>query len=92
MQLLVVDRNGLTISGAILHFAWTKDAPRLFESANGNLGLYFRARRTISGLLLTLTPTRPGLPSRSLSRMKRESSTTGRRMRSRWHHVPPAVT
>jgi prefoldin subunit 5 len=42
MVLLHSDRNGLTLSGAILGFAWTPDTPRLYDSATGNLALYFR--------------------------------------------------
>jgi hypothetical protein len=42
MTLLHSDRNGLTLSGAILGFAWTPDTPRLYDSATGNLALYFR--------------------------------------------------
>ncbi|NJR52370.1 MAG: hypothetical protein HC780_25145 [Leptolyngbyaceae cyanobacterium CSU_1_3] len=42
MTLLHSDRTGLTLSGAILGFAWTSDTPRLYDSATGNLALYFR--------------------------------------------------
>ncbi len=37
-----IDPSGLTISGGVLSFAWTKDAPLLFDSAAGSLALYFR--------------------------------------------------
>ncbi|MCU0566593.1 MAG: LamG domain-containing protein [Oculatellaceae cyanobacterium Prado106] len=42
MPLLQVDENGLSVSGAVLEFAWTKDTPQLFGSAAGQIGLYFR--------------------------------------------------
>ncbi len=42
LPFLHVDPTGLTISGALLGFAWTQDAPLLFESVNGRLNLYFR--------------------------------------------------
>lgn len=42
MPLVQVDGSGLTLSGAVLGFAWTKDAPLLFDSATGQLALYFR--------------------------------------------------
>lgn len=38
------DPLGLTISGSLLGFAWTDDAPLLFDSATGTLALYFRGR------------------------------------------------
>jgi hypothetical protein len=42
MGLVHIDAQGLTISGGVLSFAWTKDTPRLFDSATGSLALYFR--------------------------------------------------
>lgn len=42
MHLIHTDPFGLTISGGLLGFAWTKDTPFLFDSATGNLALYFR--------------------------------------------------
>ncbi|MDQ3813834.1 MAG: LamG domain-containing protein [Armatimonadota bacterium] len=42
MPLLHTDITGLTVSGAVLGFAWTGDAPLLFDSANGKVALYFR--------------------------------------------------
>ncbi len=42
MELLHIDRFGLTVSGGLLSFAYTNDNPILFDSAIGNLGLYFR--------------------------------------------------
>lgn len=42
MELLHTDRFGLTVSGGLLSFAYTNDSPLLFDSAIGNLGLYFR--------------------------------------------------
>ena len=42
MPHVAIDRRGLTISGAVLGFAWTSDTPRLFDSATGSLALYFR--------------------------------------------------
>lgn len=42
MELVHIDAQGLTISGGVLGFAWTKDTPRLFDSATGSLALYFR--------------------------------------------------
>ncbi len=38
------DALGLTISGGLLGFAWTNDAPFLFDSATGSLALYFRGQ------------------------------------------------
>lgn len=37
-----IDEKGLSVSGAVLEFAWTKDTPQLFENATGQIGLYFR--------------------------------------------------
>jgi hypothetical protein len=42
MSLVHTDPEELTVLGALLGFAWTKDSPLLFDSANGRLGLYFR--------------------------------------------------
>ncbi|HSG42201.1 MAG TPA: LamG domain-containing protein, partial [Anaerolineales bacterium] len=42
MRLVHVDPFGLTTSGALLDFAWSKDTPQLFDSATGKLALYFR--------------------------------------------------
>lgn len=42
MKLVHTDPFGLTISGGLLGFAWTKDTPLLFDSATGSLALYFR--------------------------------------------------
>ncbi|WP_026732681.1 LamG-like jellyroll fold domain-containing protein [Fischerella sp. PCC 9605] len=42
MQLIHIDSNGFNLVGGLLDFAWTNDAPQLFESANGMLRLYFR--------------------------------------------------
>lgn len=42
MRLIHIDPNGLNVVGGLLDFAWTNDAPQLFESANGMLRLYFR--------------------------------------------------
>jgi hypothetical protein len=42
MHLVHTDPFGLTIAGGLLGFAWTKDTPLLFDSATGNLALYFR--------------------------------------------------
>ena len=44
MPRLHTDPLGLTISGGWLGFAWTDDAPLLFDSATGSLALYFRGR------------------------------------------------
>jgi Concanavalin A-like lectin/glucanases superfamily/PLAT/LH2 domain len=44
MPLIGIDPYGLTLSGAILGFAWTKDTPLLFDSATGQLALYFRGQ------------------------------------------------
>ena len=41
MAFLHADTNGLTVLGSLLEFAWTKDAPFLFESVDGRLSLYF---------------------------------------------------
>lgn len=45
MELLHIDRFGLTISGGLLNFAYTHDSPTLFDSAIGKLGLYFRGAK-----------------------------------------------
>jgi Concanavalin A-like lectin/glucanases superfamily len=45
MELLHIDRFGLTISGGLLNFAYTNDSPTLFDSAIGKLGLYFRGAK-----------------------------------------------
>jgi hypothetical protein len=43
MPLIGIDADGLTLSGAVLgDFAWTKDTPLLFDSATGQVMLYFR--------------------------------------------------
>lgn len=42
VPLVHTDTAGLSISGGILKFAWTEDTPLLFDSATGNLSLYFR--------------------------------------------------
>lgn len=42
MPLRYIDANGMTVSGALLGFAWTNDPPLLFDSATGDLALYFR--------------------------------------------------
>ncbi len=42
MPLLYLDPSGLTTTGAVLDFAQTEETPQLFDSANGNLILYFR--------------------------------------------------
>jgi len=42
MSLLDTDRSGLTVSGALLGFAYTQAPPQLFDSATGKLGLYFQ--------------------------------------------------
>jgi len=44
MSLLHIDPFGLTLSGAILSFADSKDAPQLFDSATGQIALYFQGR------------------------------------------------
>lgn len=42
MPALHLDASGLAISGGLLGFAWTSNAPLLFDSATGSLALYFR--------------------------------------------------
>ena len=42
MPLLHVDAEGSTVAGAVLEFAVAHSAPELFDSALGNLGLYFQ--------------------------------------------------
>lgn len=42
MPLLHIDPHGLTVMGELLTFAWTDQAPLLYESVNGRLSLYFR--------------------------------------------------
>ncbi len=42
MPLLHLDPEGRSVSGAVLGFATTDEAPVLFDSALGRLGLYFR--------------------------------------------------
>ena len=44
MPRVQTDPRGQTISGGLLGFAWTNDAPLLFDSATGTLALYFRGR------------------------------------------------
>ncbi|VXD10616.1 hypothetical protein, Concanavalin A-like lectin/glucanases superfamily motives [Planktothrix serta PCC 8927] len=41
MELLHIDRFGLTVTGGLLSFAYTNNSPTLFDSAIGKLGLYF---------------------------------------------------
>jgi hypothetical protein len=42
MKLVAIDNNGLTISGGILQKITAKDTSSLFDSATGQLALYFR--------------------------------------------------
>ncbi len=42
MPLVQTDAFGLSLTGGVLGFAWTNDAPLLFESSGGKLALYFR--------------------------------------------------
>jgi hypothetical protein len=42
MALVFTDPVGLSLTGGLLEFAWTDDAPLLFDSATGKLALYFR--------------------------------------------------
>ena len=42
MPLIYTDSMGLTVSGTAFNLTASKDTPRLFDSANGNLILYFR--------------------------------------------------
>jgi hypothetical protein len=44
MPRLHTDPLGLTISGGLLGFAWTDEAPLLFDSATGKLALHFRGK------------------------------------------------
>lgn len=44
MPLLHTDPAGLTLSGAILGFAWSDCPPFLFESISGRISLYFRGQ------------------------------------------------
>lgn len=44
MPLLHTDSAGLTLSGAVLGFAWSNQPPLLFESVNGRVSLYFRGQ------------------------------------------------
>jgi hypothetical protein len=44
MPSVCIDKLGLTISGGLLEFAWTQDAPLLFDSATGKLAMYFRGK------------------------------------------------
>jgi hypothetical protein len=44
MPLLHVDPTGLTLSGALLGFAWSDRPPLLFESVDGRVSLYFRGQ------------------------------------------------
>lgn len=46
MPLVGIDADGLTLSGAVLgEFAWTNDTPLLFDSATGQVMLYFRGAK-----------------------------------------------
>ncbi|MEU8137795.1 LamG domain-containing protein [Streptodolium elevatio] len=42
MPLVATDRQGLTVYGALLAFAWTEDAPFVLDSSTGDVVLYFR--------------------------------------------------
>ncbi len=42
MPLVSTDRDGLTVFGALLAFAWTDKAPFLLDSSTGDVVLYFR--------------------------------------------------
>ncbi len=42
MSLVFTDPVGLSLTGGLLEFAWTNEAPLLFDSATGKLALYFR--------------------------------------------------
>jgi len=44
MPRIFTDPRGLTNSGGLLGFAWTDEAPLLFDSATGTLTLYFRGK------------------------------------------------
>lgn len=43
-QLLYIDRQGLTVTGGLLGFAFTSHSPILFDSATGDVILYFRGQ------------------------------------------------
>lgn len=45
MPLVHLDPEGHWLAGALLGFAWTADAPQLFESVNGRMNLYFRGKK-----------------------------------------------
>lgn len=45
MPMVHFDPDGHWTNGALLGFAWTGDAPELFESINGRLNLYFRGKK-----------------------------------------------
>ncbi|MEV0734140.1 LamG domain-containing protein, partial [Polymorphospora sp. NPDC050346] len=42
MPHLYIDRGGLSVTGALLGFAWTPDTPFLLDSTVGQISLYFR--------------------------------------------------
>ncbi|MFJ9447012.1 LamG-like jellyroll fold domain-containing protein [Kitasatospora sp. NPDC101235] len=42
MPLVSTDRQGLTVFGGLLAFAWTEETPSLLDSSTGDLVLYFR--------------------------------------------------
>lgn len=42
MPVVHTDPFGLSTSGGVLSFAWSKSAPLLFDSANGKIALYFQ--------------------------------------------------
>ncbi|MFI1584459.1 hypothetical protein [Embleya sp. NPDC020630] len=42
MPVVSTDRQGLTVCGALLAFAWTEDAPFLLDGTGGDVVLYFR--------------------------------------------------
>ncbi len=46
MPPLLADSTGLTVSGGILGFAKTDQAPHLFETVNGRISLYFKGETT----------------------------------------------
>lgn len=42
MALIATDPAGLSVTGGLLGFAWSQETPLLFDSATGQLALYFR--------------------------------------------------
>ncbi|MFK7804414.1 MAG: LamG-like jellyroll fold domain-containing protein [Anaerolineae bacterium] len=45
MPVVYIDHHGLTMTGGILGFAWSKQAPALLDSGQGQIALYFKGEK-----------------------------------------------